>query len=231
MSLKNIFDSAVATSIAELLTFAICTTKTNYQNSSGKSFYNTARELYRKGGIATFYKGAVPAVLSQILSTSSKYFFYRGLEDQNLRWSNKFLNGAMSGILSSFITHPIDFIKVNIQMGTPAKELIKQIFGFYRGYSKTFGKVCVGSSLFFPLFDYFQNKTRSVMIASFCSAIISTFFTQPFDYLKVRHIHGVELYKGFNPTKYYKGFVLNLTRVIPHFMITMCIVEHLKYLK
>ena len=64
------------------------------------------------------------------------------------------INGSLAGISSSVFTHPIEFIKIHKQMNKSIIGEIK-IHGFgvlYRGYSKSFTKAAVGSSLFLPLF-------------------------------------------------------------------------------
>ena len=62
------------------------------------------------------------------------------------------------------------------------------------------------------------------------AALTSTIIIQPLDYLKTRHIYGQSLYEGGfkNLSSYYKGLSLNLMRIVPHFMITMLMIEYLK---
>ncbi len=98
-------NSAIATGIAELITLPICTIKTNHQNTNQQQVRSTINQMYKKGGIKIFYSASVSATLSQMLSTSSKYFLYRNLEASEYKFSNKFINGTISGVLSSLITH------------------------------------------------------------------------------------------------------------------------------
>jgi hypothetical protein len=228
-TMNNFVDAAIATTLAEVITLPICTLKTNYQNTQSKSWIETASTMYHKGGIKMFYVASMPAIASQVFSTSSKYFLYRKIEEQNL--FGKFGSGLVSGVLSSLITHPIDVIKIHKQMDSPfLSELQKNgIKVFYRGYDKTLGKVSIGSMLFFPLFDllnkYFSEQTNSFIPshikAGLCSSIISTTLIHPCDYLKTRHIYGLPLFEGWNPKVYFKGLSLNLFRVVPHFTLVM----------
>ena len=230
MASQNIINSATATAIAEIVTLPICTIKTRYQNTQSNSIQQTIKSIYRTSGIKAFYAASVPAISSQVLSTSSKYVLYRHFEDQHFSYSNKMFNGMISGIMSSLITHPIDSIKIHFQMNTSFMAQLKQhgIGLFYRGYSKTFSKTALGSSLFFPLYDYSNSLFNNPFYASFCSAVISTSIIHPLDYLKTRHIFGLPLYQGYNPITYYKGLTLNLLRVVPHFMIVMTTIDYLK---
>nr|QZX42720.1 mitochondrial carrier [Mimivirus sp.] len=226
---NNIINSAIATGIAEIMTLPICTIKTNYQNTNSTSMYQTIKHIYNQGGIQAFYRASPAAIMSQIFSTSSKYFLYKWFEKQNIPYSNKILNGLMSGIISSLLTHPIDTIKIHLQMNANLKNEFK-IHGpklLYRGYSKTFGKAAIGSCLFFPIYDKIYENIGNSLTASMMSAIISATIMQPLDYLKTRHIYGLSLYQGYNIKYYYKGLFLNLFRVVPHFMIVMTTIDYL----
>ncbi|XWV26490.1 mitochondrial carrier-like protein [Tupanvirus soda lake] len=227
---NNIIYPAIATTLAEITTLPICTIKTNYQNTSGISVWKTISNIHNTGGLTAFYKASPPAIASQVYSTTSKYFLYRYLEKSEHAFSNKMINGVISGITSSIISHPIDSIKIHLQMNTPLISAINKngIGILYRGYTKSFAKTCLGSSLFFPIYDYANNHFKNPFYASFFSAIVSTSIIHPVDYLKTRHIYGETLYQGLNPLIYYKGLSLNLIRVVPHFMIIMTTIDFLQ---
>ena len=234
--------SALGAGVAEIATLPICTVKTNFQNHH-LSIINTIKKIYHKSGIKGFYSASYPAIGGQIISSASKYTLYNGLTEFI---PNVFLAGAISGFLSSLITHPIDVIKIYQQMNTPfyldlRKEGPKL---FYRGYSKTFIKATIGSSLFFPLFDtlkdytlyipkfahgkFCQRNEVSLPLAALGSALISTSIMQPIDYMKTRQVYGNSIKLGFNPINYYRGYGLNLTRIVPHFVIMMLTLEAVK---
>ena len=230
---KYVIASTSATCLAEIATLPICTLKTNYQNSGSSSIIETFKSILNKNGIKGFYRASGWAISSQILSTSTKYVFYRKIGE---RVNNKFISGAMSGFMGSLMTHPFDVLKMHYQMNIHfIPELRKE--GpkiFYRGYSKTITKAIGGSILFFPLFDkfndYYKNNkyTNNVPIisgmAAISSSIISTTIMQPVDYMKTRHImnnnyNHIVSNRSIKP--YFKGLSLNLLRVVPHFVITM----------
>lgn len=226
--MKDLTISAIATVIAEFLTLPICTLKTNYQNTRSTSIINTAKKMYSKQGLKSFYRSSLPSISSQVISTSSKYYLYRKFEDT--KYFNSFINGSISGIISSLATHPIDVIKINLQMNHSLYKTIREnnLSLFYRGYSKTFSKVIVASSLFFPLYDKIKMSTNNILLSSFLSGTISNLIIHPIDYLKTRHIYGQSFYHGLNPLPYYKGFTLSYIRIVPHFMIVMSIIEYIK---
>jgi hypothetical protein len=147
-----------------------------------------------------------------------KYTLYKEL---NKHCDNLVFNGFLSGIITSLITHPIDYLKVHKQM------FAQHDYNFYRGYSKTFLKIGIGSSMFFPLNDMFK-KRYDVFTASLLSAVISTLVMHPFDYMKTRQIYNLPFYQGLNIFKYYKGLSINLLRIVPHFCIVMNVIHLLE---
>jgi hypothetical protein len=224
---NNIINSSIATACAEILTMPICTIKTNYQNvynmKDNPSILNISKYIYNRGCIKSFYAASLPSISGQVFSTMSKYTLYRYF-DSNPEYpiKNKFLNGMTAGIITSTITHPLDVFKVHLQMD---KKININFKNLYKGYSKTFIKIVISSSIFFPMYDTVKQKINNPIIASSISAIIATFIMHPVDYLKVRHMSGLPLYDGYNPKTYYRGLTINLLRIVPHFVITMQIIE------
>ena len=149
---SDIINSMTTTGIAEIMTLPICTLKTNYQNTNQLPMSTVAKNIYNNGGIMAFYRASPAAIGSQIFSTSSKYFLYRFLENKQYPYTNKVFNGMIAGLISSLMTHPIDSIKIHLQMNSSFIEAVKKNgpMLFYRGYSKSFTKTLVSSSLFFP---------------------------------------------------------------------------------
>lgn len=226
---NNIINSAIASSVAEIVTLPMCTIKTHCENTNSKSIKTTIKNIYSNGKFFAFYRASLPAFSSQIFSTSSKYAAYRYLNKTKIISSYKMINGLFAGIATSIVTHPLDTIKVHLQMNMPfIPEIKKNGLGLlYRGYTKTFSKVCVSSCLFFPLYDYTNSKLNNVFLASFLTSVISTTIMHPIDYLKTRHIYGLQLYQGWNPLIYYTGLTINLIRIIPNFTIIMIIIDYL----
>ncbi len=228
---KNILVSSSATVVAEFLTLPICTIKTNFQNISDMKFqpriWDVTKSIYNRGGISPFYAASFPAIFGQIFSTTSKYTLYRYFESNNeYPVKNKFLNGMTAGIISSIFTHPMDVIKVHLQMGKRIG--MNDINIFYKGYSKTFLKIGISSSLFFPLYEIIQKKIENPFLSAGSSGIVACFLMHPVDYLKTRHMAGLKLYDGWDPRVYYRGLSINLLRIVPHFVVTMVVIEKLK---
>lgn len=245
--LTNLISSATGTVVAEIATLPICTAKTQYQNTHSPSLWNTMKSMYISGGISSFYRASLPAITSQTFSTCSKFVMYKWLRESKFQLSewtsiNRVAHGLIAGVTASFCTHPIDAVKVHWQMGKAFAPVVRQN-GFkvlYRGYSKTFGKILLSSTLVFPLYETFMDQTHSPLLASASSAAISTCAMQPFDYLKTRQLYGNDLkeksesirarmsWYRHNVLTCYKGLHINLLRIVPHFAITMCVQEYIK---
>ena len=229
---QNMVASAAATGVAEIITLPICTIKTNHQTKTTINIPTTIRTIYNRSGVFGFYRASAPALGSQILSTSLKYSIY--LQLQNAVGKNDPVSnvayGLVAGVSTSLLTHPIEFFKISMQRHvTPMQEV--RLFGpgvVYRGYSKNIFQVVISSILFFPVYDTVNRKVQSPLIASFISACISTTLMQPVDYAKTVHIAGGRWNHGFSLAPYFRGYTLNMLRVVPHFVIVMTIAEAVK---
>lgn len=225
---------AFSVSIAELATLPICTLKTNYQNTHSLSIIVTFKNMikiadlnYNKNYFKVFYKASVPALFSQVFSTTTKLALYRKICEYS---DNLMLNGATSGIIVSMVTHPFDTIKIRKQMRMDVlvKHETNIIKNLYKGYTQAFLKTVVGGMLYFPLYDYLKQYDLSPFISSASSAIISATLMHPFDYAKTRRCANLPWFVGYNPLNYLKGLHINLMRIVPHFTIVMTLNEYLR---
>lgn len=226
-SLDNIIASASATCVAELATLPFCTLKTNYQNTTNSSISEISRRIWNQHGARGFYNASTWAISSQVLSTTSKYTIYQEIKEYA---PNKFAAGAITGVMASCITHPFDVLKIHAQMHKPFIPELRAVgpLLFYRGYSKTASKSLIGSSCFFPIYDTAYHHTNNPVYSALISAVASTIIMQPVDYMKTRHIFGQSYFSGWNPRPYFKGLSLNMARIVPHFVITMTLIEKIK---
>jgi uncharacterized membrane protein len=227
---NNFIASALATSIAELVTAPICLVRTNVINT-GLPIKNVINHIYKDGKVLAFYRASLPAISGQVLSSSSKYVLYQYLNKTFNNESNQYIriiNGTITGITVSIITHPIDFIKINMQMADKIYHKIKvRPSIIYDGYSKTLGKATLSGACFFPLYEYIKDRTDSPITSGLISASISTILMQPLDYMKTRQIFGLN-FSYSNIRLLFTGLELNLCRVIPHFTIMMFLTEKFK---
>lgn len=221
-TLDRIIRSSFSTLIAELFTLPMCKIKTVYQNTDVKLIRNVALSIYKDSGISGFYNASVPAISSQIISTSMKYTLYHELKDNNyiscnIRLKNC-IDGLISGIVTSIVTQPLEFLKIHKQMNS-----LINIRNVYQGYSKSLLKTAIGSTLFFPLYDLFKDiSDDNKFVGGIVSSTISTIIMHPFDYLKTRAIYGLG---SFPIHECFRGLSVNLLRIVPHFTIIVIISE------
>lgn len=233
---KNIISSAFGTLIAEIITIPICTLKTVYQNNPKFTIQQTFTYIYNQNkSYRGFFQASSPAIISQIVSTSSKYSAYeyiksvRGNSDKRNIINNS-INGIIGGLMGSIITHPFDLWKNFSQRNESYKdhlkvnsyysdEFIKR--GLYQGYSGSIVKNIVLYATLFPLLDFYESKTDHFWLASIGTTVSVSLIIQPFDYYKVVKMSGLQGIK----TNVMRGFTLLLARSIPHLFITMSITK------
>lgn len=111
----NCFSSCVGTLIAEIATLPACTIKTIYQNNKSLTIPETIRSIIKTQGTRGFFTASSPAIITQVLSTSSKFTLYEKIKHirktENSNWIDNSINGVVSGLTGSLITHPFDVWK------------------------------------------------------------------------------------------------------------------------
>jgi len=230
MDTSYVINNMIASSIAEIITLPLCTIKTNHQVENNRFLKDTILQIYQKHKFIGFYQASFPAILSQVMSTTTKFSFYRYLSQIRETKKNDIIqnsiNGVLGGLAGSVICHPIDVYKNYTQRGANYFEelRIKKHKILYQGYSQTILKNIVLYSILYPTYDYYYSKTNSSTISAIGTTITVGFITQPFDYLKTRYIAGVYAYRIKD---LYKGFGIMLMRNIPNFLITMSIINFL----
>lgn len=223
--MEHLVSNAIAVSIAEVITLPICTIKTNYQVSKQVSLPNIIKRIYCEFGILGFYRATTSAVVSQTVSTTSKFTFYQLIKEYRLTKDNdipnNMINGAAGGILGSLFAHPIDVLKSYQQRSAPFTPTLRN---FYSGYSQAILKNILLYGALFPVYDFYQTKFQNIYISAPLTTITITLYLQPIDYIKQNLIAKTK--PEFR--NLYKGVSLNLLRSIPHFVITMTLTEQIK---
>lgn len=232
MSESNLVPSLIGTLSAEIITLPICTIKTVYQNNpTHKSIRSTIKHIIQNTGYGGFIQASPHAILSQLISTSTKYTFYHKIKEYRQTKSTDLisnsLNGLVGGILGSFFSHPIDVWKNYSQRNEYFAW--KSFKLYYQGYSASVYKNAVLYSCLFPLYDYYKTKFDNILISSVLTTITVSTIIQPFDYYKTVKMAGSNVKLDLsNICQFGRGFSLMLARSIPHFFITMAITEKVK---
>lgn len=234
MSQDNLLPSLIGTFIAEIITLPICTIKTVYQNNpSYKSIRHTIKNIYSKSGLVGFIQASPQAILSQLISTSTKYTFYHKIKEYRKTNSTNILdnslNGMVGGIIGSLFSHPIDVWKNYSQRNEIFNYKSLDLKIYYQGYSASIYKNCALYAVLFPTYDYYKSKFNSVVISSIFTTLTVSTIIQPFDYYKTVKMAGNNIkFNIENLHQFGRGFNLMLFRSVPHFLITMCVIEKMK---
>jgi hypothetical protein len=236
--------NACGTVVAEIVTIPICTIKTNYQTGNFKTVRETTKYIYKTNGIKGYFNASYSAIISQLVSSTSKFTFYKILKEKrktaDTDIKNNMLNGCISGVSGGFLAHPFDVVKNYQQRGEAITNGLNK-YGpnmFYHGFSQTIGKNIALYSILFPTYDYYKSllkETKPLIAnidnASILAAPMTTLTTalilQPIDFLKVRMMANKSISLGWNPLTYYKGLSLHVMRALPHFTITMVITDYI----
>ena len=225
-----LYASAIGTLVAEIVTLPICTIKTIYQNNQTLNTLDTIKYIYKQNGYNGFFTASKPAIIAQVLSTSTKYTIYQEIKDYRQTKKedimNNTINGMASGVLGSLFTHPIDCWKNFSQRNESYSKYLKTQSGInfirdglYKGYTGSIGKNVALYSCLFPLNDFYKSKFDSTLISAPLTTITVSFIVQPFDYYKVVKM------AGNKPDKPFRGLTLMMARSLPHFAITMFVTE------
>ncbi len=222
--MENLVSSVIGTLTAEILTLPICTVKTVYQNSNNLTVKQVIESIYNSRGYSGFIQAYTPAIISQIVSTSTKYYFYEVIKknrntDKKDLLSNS-INGLAGGIIGSLFSHPVDVWKNYLQRNE--KFNFNNYKLYYQGYSASIYKNAALYSCLFPIYDYYRTKFDSLYLATISTTLTVSCIVQPFDYYKTVKMAGKV------PTNFLRGFGLMIARSIPHFTITMYITEKIK---
>jgi hypothetical protein len=232
----NILDyltaSAIAVSAAEFITLPICTIKTVYQTSN-MTIPQTTKHILKRSGYFGFIQASIPAFLGQIVSTSTKFSFYKVIKNYRQTNDNDILNNSINGMLGgvggALFAHPFDVWKALNQKNESFNFLNRSLY--YRGFTGSIGKNIALYSVLYPAYDFYKSIFEHSYIAAPLTTLTTCLITQPFDYYKVSRMTGEKikltdlfLLKNNNP---FKGFSLMIGRAIPHFFITMSITEYI----
>lgn len=234
MNENNLIPSLIGTLVAEVITLPICTIKTVYQNNhSFKSIRYVIKSIYKNSGLVGFVQASPHAIISQLISTSTKYTFYQKIKSyRNTSSSNLLdnsLNGMAGGMVGSLFSHPVDVWKNYSQRNQIFNWRSFNVKLYYQGYQASLYKNCILYAGLFPIYDYYKSKFDSIILSSIMTTLTVSIIIQPFDYYKTIKMAGTNINFDLNNFKQFsRGFNLMVARSIPHFLITMMVTEKMK---
>lgn len=180
----------------------------NHQYRNGGTFFNTAKVLYKEGGLLRFYRGMSFALLQAPLSrfgdTAMNMGMMTMLEDTSLGTAEKTFAGSVGAGLWRMAILPIDTCKSTLQVnGKDGLKMLREKIGrhgtgvLYHGSVASGVSTMVGHFPWFFTYNYLNEKFprdpeashlekigRSAGIG-FCSSSISDVVSNTFRVIKI----------------------------------------------
>lgn len=122
------------------------------------------RQLFREGGLRSFYKGYFASLICSVPSSASWWMLYQhfneflfstSVADSMPYMSLNCMSGTLSGAVVSILTNPLDLLRVNIQVHRPSSytSAVKYLWKedkwriFSKGLSARLSQSCISSAL------------------------------------------------------------------------------------
>jgi len=187
----------------------------------------TISGIMGKEGVTAFWKGLPFAFGRELSYTSIRLGAYAPVRDaigangSDAPIYKKFLAGAITGGVGSFVGNPFDVMKTlaqtNKEKSLPLSTMVNNMYsnqgigGFYRGVQVNIARACVMNATKMGCYDqtkgYVTQSTgwsRKDPRTAFCSAFVAGFFmtctVAPFDMLRTKLMNqppDAKLYNGF----------------------------------
>jgi solute carrier family 25 citrate transporter 1 len=242
--MKNIVGGSLAGTAEAIITWPFENLKTQMQfQGNQQTILQTATNIYKNGGLISFYRGLSPVLFFNIPKVISRFYGYdyakNYLQSKNIKGNtNIIVSGLFAGFVeSTLVTVPSETIKTkmikNPQLSV--RNIMKQegFSGLYQGYTPTLIRQSLNQAsrfLFYQHYkDYITEKNRKFspyhslqggVFAGIFSVIVST----PADVLKTQMQEGKkeriipiikQIYKTSGIKGFWRGSLARMLRVAP----------------
>jgi solute carrier family 25 (mitochondrial carnitine/acylcarnitine transporter), member 20/29 len=201
-----------------------------YQYNSN---WKSCKSIADKFGPIGFFNGVTSSLFSRALTKGVIFSTYeRALRLKPLSnfdyYQRLAAAGIISGVSCALISAPIEYVKIQNQLGFRFYKQIQQtgLSKINFGLKQTLLRDCPYYGIYFPLYDYL--KKNNVPMAGGFVGCISWAAVYPFDSLKSREqsknsIKLVSKYRGL-----YKGLLPTMIRAFPVHYTTLIVYDKLK---
>jgi len=247
---NSFLSGLVAGAIGAFVVYPIDVVKTQMQNQTpNNKLYSNGfdcwRQLWRQGGIKSFYRGCAPQMIGVAPEKAIKLFAYTQITKSNPNeLSTHVLGGLVAGTSQVMVTSPYEMIKINLQMGNKInyRELLN-IKKIYTGASACFLRDIPFSGIYFPLYWHLKEKENlNPFVAGTIAGAPAAFACTPADVIKTRMQTLIKqnqtssnlinvtksIYKNEGLSAFFKGGGWRVFRSSPQFGITLLAFEYLK---
>lgn len=243
----------IAGSIGAFAVYPIDVVKTRMQNQNSQvnklyaNGFDCWKQLWKQGGLRSFYLGYLPQMLSIGPEKAIKLFAYTTVTSGNSdQLSYHILGGLVAGTSQVMITCPSDMIKINMQMNNKINySELANIKKLYSGITACLLRDVPFSGIYFPLYWYLKEiQELNPFYAGSLAGAPAAFLCTPADVIKTRiQTQNKNLIKPSKilPTinliikeegwlAFWKGAGWRVLRSSPQFGITLVIFEYLQSL-
>lgn len=168
------------------------TIKTRKQMYPYIKINNIAKNIIKKEGIRSFYKGYLPPLLGGCIQNS---FIFSTEHYFNNYFQKKYITGFFAGGITSFILSPFELIKCRMQINQDKKLSLKETIYLLkknnvklsRGTGLTFLRDSIGFSLYFSIYNSMQEYNNNPLINGGFAGVVSWIYSYPIDVLKTKY--------------------------------------------
>jgi len=188
-----------------------------------QTMLQSSRQLYRRGGLKQFYRGAVPPLINSMAANMAIYYTYAYFRDQHQL--TPFQAGMVSGAAVTLLESPSDMIKTHLQTTSTrgvAAAVRELRFDVFRGFSGTMIRNIPSVGLYFWGYTLTKRQFENPYLGGFIGGGVAGFLcwapTYPLDYLKTRQQTSRQKLRDIirvtRPREYFIGMVPCVARAI-----------------
>lgn len=185
---------------------------------SNKKVTYSASHLYR-GVFTQMFTNSLLGGL--IIQTEEQCFGLTG---------NHSISGFVSGAICSFVSVPLDFVKIQRQFNRPMKSIIKM--NPYIGWRYAMLREAISGAIFFTVFNKFRNKkgfrvSTAAAVAGFTTVLVS----HPLDVIKTRIQLGHSFKGALKMNKFGAGLPISCSKSVLMNLVSYFIISKLSKVK
>jgi solute carrier family 25 aspartate/glutamate transporter 12/13 len=197
---KNIINGLIGGMVGGFGVLPIDMLKTRVQNNVyNKVNIEIIRNIIKREGIMTFYRGGIPQLVFVAPEKAIKFVMNDYMIEKT---DNKIIAGMTAGFSQVLFTNPMEIMKIQMQMNINKKinksiiETLREIrYNVYRGSTLCFMRDIPFSGIYFPLNRYIEDRIENNYISSLTSGMISAYVCTPMDMIKTRIQSNMKLSK------------------------------------
>ncbi|XP_052174595.1 probable envelope ADP,ATP carrier protein, chloroplastic isoform X2 [Diospyros lotus] len=218
----------------------------------GIGFIEAFALIGKQEGIKGYWKGNLPQVIRIIPYSAVQLFSYEAYKklfrgkDGELSVIGRLFAGACAGMTSTFVTYPLDVLRLRLAVEPGYKTMSEVAFNmlreegvasFYNGLGPSLIGIAPYIAMNFCIFDLmkkslpekYQKRTETSLVTALLSATLSTLMCYPLDTVRRQmQMKGIVSRDGL--IGLYRGFLPNALKNLPNSSIRLTTFDTVKHL-